>query len=151
MGKASTPSKHTNPIRPNRAYGSSRQAIYCTCNLTMRRIRVAPVVVEKQWVLHNVSVFVCVCVFVCSLRYPASNAHASYYHLWPNPLYNIFLHYLKYGMIFGEIKITTHKMRVLIFSTLSSDTFLILRINERDITKNVYWSSCKLPVILVLF
>jgi hypothetical protein len=34
----------------------------CTYNVTLRRIRAATVVVEKQWVLHNLSV--CVCVFV---------------------------------------------------------------------------------------
>ena len=31
---------------------------------------------------------------VCSLRYPACNAHAPYCHLWPAPLYNIVPHYL---------------------------------------------------------
>jgi hypothetical protein len=31
---------------------------------------------------------------VCSLRYPARNAHTPYYHLCPVRLYNIFPHYL---------------------------------------------------------
>jgi len=31
---------------------------------------------------------------VCSLRYPAWNAHGPYYHLWPVQLSNICLHYL---------------------------------------------------------
>ena len=30
------------------------------------------------------------CVFVCSFRYPACSARASYCHLWPDRLYNIF-------------------------------------------------------------
>jgi len=32
-----------------------------------------------------------------------------------------------------------------------SGTFLILRRNERDIVKNVYWTSCKISVIIVRF
>jgi len=33
-----------------------------------------------------------VCIF--SLMYPACNAYAPYYHLWPARLYKIFPHYL---------------------------------------------------------
>ena len=34
------------------------------------------------------------CVCICSLRYPGCNMHAPCCHLWPDPLYNIFQHYL---------------------------------------------------------
>jgi hypothetical protein len=44
-----------------------------------------------------------------------------------------------------------HKMCVLIFCTNLSEKFLILRRTERDVIKNVYWSTCKLPVNLVKF
>jgi len=81
-----------------------------TYNVTLRRVRTTIVAVEKQWVLHNLS------VCICSPMYPACNAYAPYCHLWPAPLYNIFPHYLINGTIFGK-KFTEHKMCVLIFST----------------------------------
>ena len=44
-----------------------------------------------------------------------------------------------------------HKMRVLICSANMTETFLILRRNERHIIINVHRTSCKVPVILVRF
>ena len=48
-----------------------------------------------------------------------------YCHLCPVRLYHIFPHYLINDTIFGEV--IEHKMRVLIFSTTVSETFLIQR------------------------
>jgi len=42
-------------------------------------------------------------------------------------------------------------MCVLMFDTHLSKTVLILRRTERDMIKNVYRSSCKVPASLVLF
>ena len=42
-------------------------------------------------------------------------------------------------------------MSVLIFSTNFSENFLILGKAERGTIKNVYWISCKVPVICVRF
>jgi len=37
------------------------------------------------------------------------------------------------------------------FLQILSNTFLILRSTERDMTKYIYFLSCKVPVILVIF
>ena len=106
-------------------------------------------------VCASVSVSECVvcasvCVCVCGLRYPGCNAHALYCRLWPVRLYYIFPHYPINGTIFRK-KVIEHKMRVLIISTTLSETFLIVGRTERAIIKNVYWSPCEVPVILVRF
>ena len=72
-----------------------------TSNVTLRSVPVTSVAVEKQWVLHIVSVCLCSC-----LSYPASQGHlfctASYFHLWPVWLYHILPHYLINGTIFDK-------------------------------------------------
>ena len=45
-----------------------------------------------------------------------------------------------------------YKMRVFLFSLQGlSETFLILKIIERHMIKNVYCSTCEVPIILVKF
>jgi hypothetical protein len=62
----------------------------------------------------------------------------------------LFPHYLINGAIFGKMLLNTKC--VFWFSVqLLSETFLILRRNERDMIKSVYRSSCKVPVIVVRF
>ena len=88
-------------------------------------------------------------VCVCSL-YPVCKAHALYCHLWPVRLHNIFPHYLINGAILDKMLLKT-KCMFWISLQLLSQAFLILRRTERDMTKNVYWSSCNVPVIRVRF
>ena len=47
------------------------------------------------------------------------------------------------------INITEPKMCGLIFCVILSETFLILKIIQRDVIKYVYRSACKVPVIVV--
>jgi hypothetical protein len=77
-------------------------------------------------------------VCVCSLSYPACNAHAPYCDLWPAPLYHIFPHYFINDTIF-EKKFLKTKC-VLIFSTTFVETFLILRGYGRDMIITVHRS-----------
>ena len=92
--------------------GSKReQDRHGTCDVTLRCGRATIVAVEKQWVLHNLSV----CVY--SLRYAACNKHAPRCLVWPAPLYNICPHYFINGTVFGEKKLPNSKMCVSRFST----------------------------------
>ena len=63
---------------------------------------------------------------------------------------NILSHYLINVTIFEKKKAVKHKMCVLIFSTTLPAKFLILRRTERDMIKNVYWTSCKVPLLFLL-
>ena len=64
-------------------------------NVTLRRVRVTTVTVQKQQVFQ-------ISVCVCSLCDPASKAHAPYCRLLPVWFYHIFPHYLINGTIFGK-------------------------------------------------
>ena len=93
-----------------------------------------------QWKSNGYYIF---WVCVCSLSYPACNAYAPYCHLWSVQLYNIFPHYLINGPIFEKKK--SYWTQNVCFDFLYNfclKTFLILRRTEREMIKNVCWSSC---------
>jgi hypothetical protein len=91
-----------------------------------------------------------VCVY--SLRYPVRNAHEPYCCLWPVRFYSTFPHYLINGTNFEKKKkVIGHKISVLFPLQILMETFVIIRSNERDIIKNIWRFSSKLPAILVRF
>jgi hypothetical protein len=108
--------------------------------VTLRSIRATIVAVGKKWASYMLS------VYICSLRYPARNEHAPYCHVCPALPYNSFPHYLKNGMIFEKKKLLNTKFVFWFSLQLLSEAFLILRRNDRDMIKNVYWFSCKYPL-----
>jgi uncharacterized membrane protein len=90
------------------------------------------------------------CVCVCSLRYPACNAHAPYSHLCSSQLYYIFPHLSHKGQDFRE-NVFEHKMCVLISLQSLSEIFLVINRTGRDIIINAHRSSSKVLIIRVRF
>jgi hypothetical protein len=86
-------------------------------NVKMRRVRANIFEAEKQCVLLILS------VRVCSLRYPAFNAHAPYCHLWPARLY----YFSPHCPINGRLKKKEHKMCILILYKLCLKHFSFWR------------------------
>jgi hypothetical protein len=80
-------------------------------------------------------------VCICSLSYPARTAHAPYCRLLPARLYSIVTHYRTSGKTFGK---TLLNVKCVIWFSLQHlhETIVILRRTERDVIKNVHWSSC---------
>ena len=98
-------------------------------NVTMRCVRVTNVAVEKQQEFHILN------VCVCSLSYPAWK-HMHHIVVCGLPCSTTFFRIISKRHDFRKKKKRT-EMCVLIFSTVLSRTFLILRISERDMIKNV--------------
>ena len=87
-------------------------------------------------------------VYVCSLRYPAYNEQAPCYHMWPAPLYSIFITLAHQRHVFRKENLLSIKCVFLISLQFLSEILFIKRRTERDMIKNVYWPSCKVSVFL---
>jgi hypothetical protein len=98
-----------------------------------------------QW---QSSEFYAICLCVCSLRYPACNAHAPYFHLLFAPLYNNFLHFLINCKIFGGKNVIEYKTSVSSSLQILPATFFILWGAEREMIKNYVGLHVKYPLFL---
>jgi len=99
-------------------------------------------------------VFVCVsvcvrCVCVCVILY-AKRMRRIILSSWHVRLYLVRPRCLIKDTIFRK-KLLNIKCTCWFSVQSVSETFLILRRTERDKIKNVYWSWCKVTVILVIF
>jgi hypothetical protein len=79
-------------------------------------------------------------VCFCRLRYPTCNVHVPYCHLWPLQYFSTLPHKRH---DFRKKLLNIECVSWLSLQVLS-ETFHILR-TRRDMIKNVYWSSCKVP------
>jgi hypothetical protein len=91
-------------------------------------------------------------VCICSLRYPGCYAHAQFCHtsMRPSRLYYIFPHFIINSTFFGKKTLLNIRCLAWICLQILSETFHILRGNERDTIKIEYWSSREVPFILGL-
>jgi len=89
-------------------------------------------------------------LWICSFRYPACNTRAPYFDVWRARLHCIFTSYPINDRIF-ENKLLNAKCVFWVSLHPLTATFLILRRSEWDVIKTIYWSLCKVPVILVRY
>jgi hypothetical protein len=140
--------------------------MYCTCNVTLRRLRATIVAEQMQYIyiMYKSNIYYIFWGGVCSLRYPACNAHTSYCHQWSVRPYHIFPHYLINSRIFGKKMLLNIKCLFWLSLQHCPKYFSFIRRTEHAIIKKYIlvfmqrtpdscakypWFLCKVPLILV--
>jgi hypothetical protein len=124
-------------------YSSFKQGRQCTCNVTLRRVRVTIVAVEKQYYIFWVHVLALVIQHakcMCRIIFSSLACLAL--------LYFSILSHQRHD--FRQRSLLNIKWALIFSLQLSSEQFLIPRRILRDII-NAHRSSCKVPVILDRF
>jgi hypothetical protein len=121
---------------------SVKQDRRCTYTVTLRRVRAIIFAAEKQWeFIHYEWVFVTEVLSVkCAILSTVASRALLYFPI---------LSHKRQGFL--EKKIIEHKCLIWFSLQLVSETFIILRRTEQDMIKKVFFSSFKIPVILVQF
>ena len=143
------PQRLTHTITLQRWVCKNKEDRKCTYNVKIERVRVTIDAVEEKQVLN----ITCLCILAVVIRHANSILSASYYLSHVTCLALLYFFTLSKNVAnFGGKKKLLNIKHVFWFSLqLFSDTFLIVRIIQRDNTISVHRSSSKVPVIVVRF
>jgi hypothetical protein len=103
----------------------------------------------QYWDTRKISKYYVFWECVCSVSYPVNNvrkSYCTYYHLQPPGVIRV-IHIIFLATRLSE-KVTKHKKCVVIFSTTYVRNISHYKKNSERFYHE-YWSSCKVPVILV--
>jgi len=134
------PQRQAHTITLQRWVCKNKKYRKCKYNVKIERVRVTIDFVEQKQVLN----IMCLCILAVVIRHANRILPASY-HLSPVTCLALpyFPHYVKKSRFSGKKKLLNIK-RVYWFSLkLSSETFLIVRLIQRDNIINVHMSSSK--------